>query len=119
MREPLLRDVAEHAAKDRDPDSPGDEHVGPIGLIREQKASLRLLDLDRGSDGKLGERPLERGVAQARAETEHAALVRRRDDGDVPARALLVVVWRVEKGDPEVLARLEVDLAAEQVEDDE
>ena len=36
----------------------------------------------------------------------------------MPAWPLLVVVRRVEQGDPEVLAGLEVDLLAEQVEDD-
>ena len=37
----------------------------------------------------------------------------------MPAWPLLVLVGRVEESDPEVLARLEVDLSSEQVEDDQ
>ena len=116
MRQPLLRDVQEHRAKDRDADAARDEHEGPVGLARHEEVALRLFHVDLGADGKLAERALERRVAKARAEAEDAAFVRRRHDGDVPARALLVVVGRVEQRDPEVLAGDEVDLLAEQVE---
>jgi hypothetical protein len=51
-----------------------------------------LLHVHLGAERELGERALERGVPEARAETEDSRLVRRRDDRDVPARSLVVVV---------------------------
>src|SRR4051812_6690389 len=119
MRQPLLGDVEEHRAKDGDADAARDERERPFRLAREEEVALRLLDVDLGADGKLRERTLERRVAHARAEAEDAALVRRRDDRDVPARAFLVVVRRVEERDPEVLPGGEVDLLAEQIEGDQ
>ena len=119
MRQPFLRDVEEHRAKDRDADAARDEDERPLGLARQKEAALRLLDVDLGADGKLREGALERRVAQARAEAEDAAVVRRRDDRDVPARAFLVVVGRIEQRHPEVLPSDEVDLIAEQIEDDQ
>ena len=106
----LLDDVAEHAAKHGDADAAGDEHVRLVGVVGEEEASLRLFDVDLGPDRKLGERALEGGVTQARAEAEHTTLVRGGDDRDVSPWPLLVVVGRIEQSDPEVLARLEVDL---------
>src|SRR5262249_33485223 len=74
---------------------------------------------DLVADLQLGERLLERRVAQPRTEAEHALLGRRRRDGDVPAQALLVLVAAVGQLDPEVLPRAEVDPLAVEVEDDE
>ena len=72
----LLDDVAEHAAKDRDADAAGDEHVWLVRLLREEERSLRLLDVDLGPDRQLDERALEGAVTDSRAEAEHPALVR-------------------------------------------
>ena len=55
VRKLLLADVAEHATEDRDPDPAGDEHVVPVGVLGQEKAPLRLLDVDLGSDRQLGE----------------------------------------------------------------
>jgi hypothetical protein len=112
-------DVPEHAAEDGDPDAARDEHVRRGRVLRQDEIALRLLDLDLRPDRQLDERPLERRVAEAGAEAEHAALRRRRDHGDVSPRSLLVVVRRIEQLDPEVLAGAEVDLRALQVEEDE
>ena len=114
-----IGDVSEHAAEDGDPDSARHEHVLPLRVLGQVVVALRLLDLDLVADLELGQRALEGGVAQARAEPEHPALGRRGDDADVPPRALLVVVGRVEQLDPEVLAGREVDLLALEVEDDQ
>ena len=118
IREPVLDDVAEHAAEHRDADPAGNEDVRHTRILRKQEAPFRLLDVDVGADGELRERPFEGRVPEAGAETQDAALVRRGDDRDVAAWALLVVVRRVEQRDPEVLTRSEVDVAAEQVEHD-
>ena len=80
VRQALLDDVAEHAAEDGDPDPAGDERVGAVGLHRQREVALGLLDVDLGADVELGERLLERRVAQPRGEPEHAWLVRRGDD---------------------------------------
>jgi len=58
-------------------------------------------------------------VSQAHAQAKHTAPVRRGDNRDLPARPFLVLVRRVEQRDPELVARLEVDPASEQVEDDQ
>ena len=80
MRKPLFRDVAEHAPKDGDPDPAGDEDIVARRVLGEEERSLRLLDVDLGADRELVERALEGAVAEARAEPEHTALVRRGDD---------------------------------------
>ena len=85
---------------------------------REDELALRMFDVHLCSDRQLGERALERGVAQAGGEAERAAFVRRGRDRDVATRPFLVVIRRVEQGQPEVLAGAEVDLLAEQVEAD-
>jgi hypothetical protein len=101
------------------PIPPATKTYGRLVSSGRRKVSLRLLDLDLGSDRELGERAFEGAVAQARAEAEHAALVGRGDDRDVPARPPLVVVGRVEERDPEVLAGREIDFPTEQIEDHE
>ena len=118
MRKLLLGDVSEHAAKDRDPDAAGDEHVFPIGVLGKDEVSLRLLDVDFGADRQLREGALKGAVSEPRAETEHTALVRCGHDGKVPARTLVVLVGWIEERHPEVLARREVDLCPQQVEGD-
>jgi len=79
----------------------------------QDEVALGLLQLDLGADGQLGERALEGSVAQPRGEAEHARLRRRGHDGDGSARALLVVVGRVEELDPEVLPGPVVNLLRE------
>src|SRR3954454_22494456 len=116
MRKPLLGDVSQHAPEDRYPDPAGDKDIPPARVPREKEVPLRLLDLHLGSDRHLRERALERGVAHARAEAEHATIVRRGEHRNVPPGPALVVVGWVEQGDPEVLPRREVDLSTKQVE---
>ena len=116
--EPVLGDRVEHAAEDGDPDPARDEGERPARVLRQDVAALRLLDVRLRPDLELRHRALERRVADPCREPEHAALVRRGDDGEVPARPLLVVVRRVDQVDEEVLPRLEVDLGALEVEDD-
>src|SRR3954451_19460546 len=101
-------DVAKHASENRDPDPAGDEDVMPLGILGEPEVALGLLDLDLGADLELGERALERRVADPRAEPQDSPFRRRRDDRDMAPGAFLVLVRRVEHLDPEVLARPEV-----------
>ena len=112
-------DVPEHGAEGGDPDPAGDEDQQPRRVLRQDEVALRLLDLDLGPDGELGERALEGAVAEPCAEPDHAALGRRCDRRDVTARALLVLVRRVQQLDPEVLAGAVVERLVAQVEDDE
>jgi len=63
VRQVFLGDVTEHAAKDRDADPAREEHVPLIRVFGEQEASLRFFHLCLGSDRKLDQRALERGVA--------------------------------------------------------
>src|SRR5438552_2439966 len=78
-----------------------------------------MLDVDLGPDRQLGERSLERRLAEARAEAEHASLVRGGDDGDVAPQTALVLVFRLQQVDPEVLTGPKVHLFSVEVEDDE
>src|SRR5262249_50262387 len=68
---------------------------------------------------ELRERLLERAVADARRQPEHAVLGRGRDHRDMSAQALVVVVAAVGELDPEVLAWREVEMLAAEVEDDQ
>ena len=85
----------------------------------EDVVTLRRLDVDLVADRELRKRLLEGGVAEARADAEHAALGRRGDGGEVTAQAPLVLVSPVGQLDPEVLAGTVVDLLFLQVGDDE
>ena len=53
VRQVFFGDVAEHAAKDRDPDPACEEHVPLIRVFGEQEAPLRFFDLCLGPDRKL------------------------------------------------------------------
>ena len=106
----LLGDIAKHAAKDGDPDAAGDEDERPRGVVGQQELPLGRLDVDLGAHLQFGQRSLEGAVTHSRGEAEHALLVRRRHDADMPAKALLVLVADVGQRDKEVLPRLELDL---------
>src|SRR5262249_58650128 len=88
-----------------DPDPAGEEDVRDVGLLRKHEAALRLLHLDLRTHRQRDQRALEGAVSQPGAEPEDSALAGRGDDGDVAARAFLVVERRGGGGAPERLAR--------------
>ena len=90
VRQRLVGDEAEHRAEDGDPDPAGDEDVLLARVLREQERALRLLDLHLVAHLELGERLLERSVAQPRREPDGAvsrsARSRARCGGAGPSR---------------------------------